>query len=92
LDGRNGVVNAAVKAKSITNIEVIEALANAMTKKFAYADEKAVAQEMAEKYTVKKVLLPSVKAVDDGDIYIERVNTNIDYKTFETMLKVEGIK
>ncbi|MCI1958290.1 MAG: FAD-dependent oxidoreductase [Clostridia bacterium] len=92
MDGTKREVNAAVKAKSKTNIEVINTLANAMTKRFAYADEKEVAKEMAEKSVeAKKVLTPSVKAVDDGDIYIERVNTNIDYKTFESVLKVEGI-
>lgn len=93
MDGTKHEVHAAVSAQSKTNIEAISALANAMTPKFGYCCEKPVAREMAEKNVfVKHTLTPVLKAVDDGDIYIERVNTNIDYKSFDTMLKVEGIK
>ena len=85
-------VTAAIPALSKTNLEVIKGIANAMKLNLNYADEKAVAQEMAESHAVKEATLNAeLKAVEDTEIYLERVNTNYAYESFKKFMAKEGI-
>gem|GEM_PF-5302822 len=91
-DSTTSAVTAAIPPLSKTNLEVIKGIANAMKVNLDYSDEKTVAQEMTEKQAVKKLLLNiELKAVEDTEIYLERINTNYAYEAFKKLMLKEGI-
>ena len=91
-DSTVSAVTAAIPALSKTNLEVIMGIANAMKLNMSYAGPEAVAQEMAESHAVKELVLkPELKAVDDTEIYLERVNTSYASENFKKFLVKEGI-
>ncbi|MPN36800.1 hypothetical protein SDC9_184311 [bioreactor metagenome] len=51
-----------------------------------------MAQAVEESHAVKAgTLNPELKAVDDTEIYLERVNTSYAYESFKKFMVKEGI-
>ena len=74
------------------NAEVISLLANAMTAKFSYNDEKDIMREIVEtKAFAPKALNTVLQPVDNAPIYVARINTNAAVQKFNSVLESEGL-
>ena len=91
-DGKVNTVNAAIKPMTKVNTDVISLLANAMTVKFSYNDEKEIMREIIEtKAFAPKALNTVLQPVDNAPMYIARVNTNAAVQKFNSVLESEGL-
>ena len=74
------------------NTEVISLLANAMTAKFSYNNEKDIMREIVEtKAFAPKPLNTVLQPVDNAPIYVARINTNVAVQKFNSVLESEGL-